>query len=76
MSATADLQTLRGSEEEWYIREIRATPDQIRTELLFEEELELLRKKKTEKISRILSSFFGASIVVILIILLYNYFLQ
>ena len=53
MSATPDLQ------EEWYIRD---NPEQTQPELLFEEELELLRKKKKEKISGIFSSFFGASI--------------
>ena len=68
MPATPDLQ------EEWYIR--ANTDHQVQPELLFEEELELLRKKKKEKISRILSSFFGASILVIFIIFLYNYFFQ
>ena len=71
MSAGPDLQSHPGSEE-WYIR---ANPDR-QGELLFEGELELLRKKKKERISGILNSFFGASIIVIFIIFLYNYFYQ
>ena len=70
MSAISDLR------EEWYIR---PSPGLLQTrELLFEKELELLRKKKKERISGILSSFFGASIaaIIILIIFLYNYLFQ
>ena len=72
MSTTPDLRSHTGSEE-WYIR---ANPDHLQAELLFEGELELLRKKKKERISAILSSFFGTSIIVIFIIFLYNYFFQ
>ena len=73
MSALPHLQTVSGREE-WYIR---PNPDLPKTrELLFEEELELLRKTKKERIFGILSSFFGACITTVLIIILYNYFFQ
>ena len=73
MSALPHLETLSGREE-WYIR---PSPDLLQArELLFEEELELLRKKKNERISGILGSIFGASIAAILVIFLYNYFFQ
>ena len=73
MSALPHLQTVSGREE-WYIRPCQ---DLLQArELLFEEELELLRKKRKERISVILGSIFGASIAAILVIFLYNYFSQ
>ena len=69
MSATPHLETIT-DREDWYIR---TNHDHHQTESIFEEDLELLRKKKKERVSRILSSFFGVSITVILMILLYYY---